>query len=128
MEGQAREGWWALMANGGTVSNTILWVMLQLQGKGTFKDNRRSVFVFVFLLFKNRENAVRTPPLKYVSGHAHSLACGLTPAHAPHPRLISWQWRCGEGKWHSSGIWALDQHAWNFQTSQLMTTSGTASM
>ena len=39
MEGQAREGWWALMANGGTVSNTILRVMLQLQGRGTFKDN-----------------------------------------------------------------------------------------
>ena len=110
-----------------TVSNTILRVMLQLQWRGAFKDNRRSFFVFIVLLFKNRENAVRIP-LERVSGHAHSLACGLTPAHALHPRLISWQWRCGEEKWPSSGIWALDQHGWNFQTSQLMTTSGTASM
>lgn len=126
MPGKGGRYRWPMVA---TVSNTILQVTLQLQGRGAFKDNERSFFlVFIFLLFKNRENAVRTPPLKCVSGHAHSLACGLTPAHALHPRLISWQWRCGEEKWPSSGIWALDQHAWNFQTSQLMTTSGTASM
>lgn len=95
--------------------------------RGSWKD-KRSCLIFHFSFLKNTESAIRTGSLKCFGCHVNCLAYDLIPTPAPHPSPIFWQWRCGEGKWPSSGIWAPGQHVWNFQTSRLMTADGTASM